>query len=242
MKRYYILTVVGLFIGSICCHAADASQGAANIPKIWTAEQAVAYAIADNPDSTIAHKRIEQAMAAATMAKAVDYPLVNVSTEYGQTNNPMYSFGTILNQGAFNNNIDFNDPGRTDNLQVKAQVKLQKSLCRNAPFYVLGPLVTDIAPGYDHITGAIGGAIAALLGLIGIVAWFPQFLTVIAGTIPVMLLLGGALAIYLGIDELKDTWNQEEGAEPDAAMDEDVEKYKQEISQLKEEIETLKEK
>jgi len=89
----------------------------------------------------------------------------------------------------------------------------------------------------------IGGAIAALLGLIGIVAWFPQFLTVIAGTIPVMLLLGGALAIYLGIDELKDTWKQDEGAEPDAAIDEeDVEKYKQEISELKDEIETLKEK
>jgi len=79
----------------------------------------------------------------------------------------------------------------------------------------------------------IGGAIAALLGLSGIVAWFPQFLTVIAGTIPVMLLLGGALAIYLGIDELKDTWKQEESAEPDASIDEDVEKSKKEISALK---------
>ena len=88
----------------------------------------------------------------------------------------------------------------------------------------------------------IGGAIAALLGLIGIVAWFPQFLTVIAGTIPVMLLLGGALAIYLGIDELKDTWKQDESTESDAAIDGDVEKYKQEISELKDEIETLKEK
>ena len=53
----------------------------------------------------------------------------------------------------------------------------------------------------------IGGAIAAILGCIGIVAWFPQFLTVVAGTIPIMLLLGGALAIYLGVDELKDTWS-----------------------------------
>jgi cell division protein FtsB len=88
----------------------------------------------------------------------------------------------------------------------------------------------------------IGGAIAALLGLIGIVAWFPQFLTVIAGTIPVMLLLGGALAIYLGVDELKDTWKQEEDVETEAAPDEDVEKYKQEITELKEEIETLKSK
>jgi hypothetical protein len=86
----------------------------------------------------------------------------------------------------------------------------------------------------------IGGAIAALLGLIGIVAWFPQFLTVIAGTIPVMLLLGGALAIYLGVDELKDTWKQEESTETDAAIDDNVEKYKQEISELKDEIDTLK--
>ena len=88
----------------------------------------------------------------------------------------------------------------------------------------------------------IGGAIAALLGLIGIVAWFPQFLTVIAGTIPVMLLLGGALAIYLGVDELKDTWKQEDGMETEGAADGDVAKYKQEISELKEEIETLKNK
>lgn len=86
----------------------------------------------------------------------------------------------------------------------------------------------------------IGGAIAAVLGLIGIVVWFPQFLTVIAGTIPVLLLLGGALAIYLGVDELKDTWTQEESAETEASPGEEVEKYKQEITELKEEIETLK--
>jgi outer membrane protein len=122
MKRYYILAVLGLLIGCINGHAADTSQPAANIPKIWTAEQAVAFAIAGNPDSTIARKRMEQAVAAATMVKAVDYPLVNVSTEYMQTNNPMYSFGNILNQGAFDNSINFNDPGRTDNLQVKAQI------------------------------------------------------------------------------------------------------------------------
>jgi len=54
--------------------------------------------------------------------------------------------------------------------------------------------------------------------------------------------LDGVLAIYLGIDELKDTWKQEESAEPDAAIDEDVEKSKKEISALNDEIETLKEK
>ncbi len=86
----------------------------------------------------------------------------------------------------------------------------------------------------------IGGAIAAVLGLIGIVVWFPQFLTVLAGTIPIMLLLGGALAIYLGVDELKDTWSKEETDAAEAESSEEVEKYKQEISELKEEIETLK--
>jgi hypothetical protein len=86
----------------------------------------------------------------------------------------------------------------------------------------------------------IGGAIAAVLGLIGIVAWFPQFLTVVAGTIPVMLLLGGALAIYLGVDELKDTWTQDEAESTGADNGEDVEKYKKEINELKEEIENLK--
>ena len=48
-------------------------------------------------------------------------------------------------------------PGHVPYDQIAANMKLQKRLCRNAPFYVLGPLVTDIAPGYDHITSAIGG-------------------------------------------------------------------------------------
>ena len=55
-------------------------------------------------------------------------------------------------------------PGHVPLHQVEAQVRLQKELCKGAPFYVLGPLVTDIAPGYDHITAAIGGAIAAAAG------------------------------------------------------------------------------
>ena len=55
-------------------------------------------------------------------------------------------------------------PGHVPLDQIEAQVKLAKELCGGAPFYVLGPLVTDIAPGYDHITAAIGGAIAAAAG------------------------------------------------------------------------------
>jgi phosphomethylpyrimidine synthase len=55
-------------------------------------------------------------------------------------------------------------PGHVPLDQIEANVKLQKQLTGAAPFYVLGPLVTDIAPGFDHITGAIGGAIAAWAG------------------------------------------------------------------------------
>lgn len=55
-------------------------------------------------------------------------------------------------------------PGHVPMNQIQSQVQLQKQLCDGAPFYVLGPLVTDIAPGYDHITSAIGAAMAAWAG------------------------------------------------------------------------------
>lgn len=55
-------------------------------------------------------------------------------------------------------------PGHIPLDQVEMNIKLQKQVCQGAPFYVLGPLVTDIAPGYDHIVAAIGGAIAAAAG------------------------------------------------------------------------------
>ena len=55
-------------------------------------------------------------------------------------------------------------PGHVPLDQIVANVQLEKRLCKEAPFYVLGPLVTDIAAGYDHIAGAIGGAIAAASG------------------------------------------------------------------------------
>ena len=55
-------------------------------------------------------------------------------------------------------------PGHVRLDMVADNMRLQKTICNGAPYYVLGPLVTDIAPGYDHITGAIGGAIAAASG------------------------------------------------------------------------------
>ena len=83
----------------------------------------------------------------------------------------------------------------------------------------------------------IGGAIGAVLGLIGISIWWKPFLQLLAGSIPVALLLGGGLALYLGFDELKDTWKKDETT--DTAATEDVDKYKKEIAELKGKIEKL---
>lgn len=55
-------------------------------------------------------------------------------------------------------------PGHVPLNQIAANMQVQQTICKGAPFYVLGPLVTDIAPGYDHITSAIGGAVAAMSG------------------------------------------------------------------------------
>ncbi len=85
----------------------------------------------------------------------------------------------------------------------------------------------------------IGGSVAAVIGLIGLTVWFTAFLQLLAGAIPIMLLLGGGLAIYLGFDELKDSWKKGEDEE-EAEDEQDPEKYKQEIQDLKKEIETLK--
>ncbi len=86
----------------------------------------------------------------------------------------------------------------------------------------------------------IGGAVGAVLGLIGLSIWWQPFLQLLAGAIPIMLLLGGGLALYLGFDELKDTWKKDEPVETPNKEEEDVEKYKKEIDELKKEIDTLK--
>ena len=86
----------------------------------------------------------------------------------------------------------------------------------------------------------IGGAIAVVLGVIGLWVWFTPFLQILAGAIPAMLLLGGGLAIYLGFDELKDNWKKEDVSVDSSAPAEDVEKYKKEIDDLKKEIDSLK--
>ena len=78
----------------------------------------------------------------------------------------------------------------------------------------------------------VGGAIAAVIGVIGLAVWFGEFLQLIAGVVPAMLLLGGGLALYLGFDELKDTWKNDDGVE--ATSDKDR------IAELEKELEELK--
>jgi len=71
-----------------------------------------------------------------------------------------------LTSRAWNKNVQVivEGPGHMPLDQIPANMKMQQQICKGAPFYVLGPLVTDIAPGYDHITAAIGGAVAAASG------------------------------------------------------------------------------
>jgi arginine exporter protein ArgO len=83
----------------------------------------------------------------------------------------------------------------------------------------------------------IGGVVAAALGIIGISLWFGAFVTLLKGAVPVMLIMGGALAIYIGFDELKDSWKNDAD---DSNAEDSPEKYQQEIDDLKKEVETLK--
>ncbi len=86
------------------------------------------------------------------IADATDRPQIIELTTLGKLQK------RALNKGV---QVIIEGPGHVPLNQVEANVILEKELCNGAPFYVLGPLVTDVAPGYDHITAAIGGALAA---------------------------------------------------------------------------------
>jgi hypothetical protein len=81
----------------------------------------------------------------------------------------------------------------------------------------------------------IGGAIAVLLGIVGLAVWFNQFLIILAGCIPPVLLLGGGLALYLGFDELKDSWKKDDGIDVPAPHED-----KEKIQALEKELDELK--
>lgn len=116
-----IRTVCVLFlIACVSPALADEGDSASAQPTIWTARQAVQFALTHSPDSQVAIQRIAAARAMVDQVKAGYYPQIGLNAEYAQTNNPMYSFGNILNQGQFDPSIDFNNPGRTDNLNLRA--------------------------------------------------------------------------------------------------------------------------
>ena len=89
---------------------------------------------------------------------------IDDSTDAGQISE-LIELGA-LTERAWKRNVQVmvEGPGHMAINEIEANMKLQKRICHNAPFYVLGPLVTDIFPGYDHITSAIGGAVAASSG------------------------------------------------------------------------------
>jgi len=87
-----------------------------------------------------------------------------------------------------------------------------------------------------------GGIIALVLGVIGLFAWWGDFLEVLKGSIPIMLILGGALATYLGYEEYKDKQTMESLSESEEDLKQEVERLKKELEELKEKKEEGKEK
>ncbi|MBU4563840.1 MAG: hypothetical protein KMY53_08035 [Desulfarculus sp.] len=92
----------------------------------------------------------------------------------------------------------------------------------------------------------VGGLIALLLGIIGIFAWWDEFLWLLKGVIPPILILGGVLATYLGAEEMKDKKRAEsesamEPFSPASAGDEEAERYKKEVAELKAKLAAMEE-
>lgn len=123
--KWFGIAVVRMILVFCLCYAlvhVPAAFAQEAVPDVWTGPEAVQFALKNNPDAQIALKRIASSAAAIKEAKAAFYPQLGVQAGYSRTNNPMYSFGNILNQGVFSNSIDFNDPGETDDLQFMLQL------------------------------------------------------------------------------------------------------------------------
>jgi len=112
-----------VFCLSLLPQATIGAPPAGNIPEKWSVQEAVSYALANNPDTRAALERMAASEADLKAARSAFYPQLGLAVEYSRTNNPMYSFGNILNQGMFTNSIDFNDPGTTDTLQTKGIIQ-----------------------------------------------------------------------------------------------------------------------
>jgi uncharacterized protein (DUF3084 family) len=93
------------------------------------------------------------------------------------------------------------------------------------------------------MTVLVGGAAALILGLIGFIAWWKEFFIILKGAIPLALLLGGALAVYVGIDEVKDKMREEKEKEKEELNKtrEELEKARAEAEKMREELEKMRE-
>ena len=121
LAKVAVLTIMSI---CLCCALLPAQTVLAkdSVPDVWTGPDAVRFALKNNPDAQIALKRIASSAVAIEQANAAFFPHLGAQAGYFRTNNPMYSFGNILNQGVFSNSIDFNDPGETDDLQFMIQL------------------------------------------------------------------------------------------------------------------------
>jgi len=120
------LNLIPLTLFLLVCFAVPvtaADEQSPPVPAVWTVQEAVRFALDNSPDSRITRQRIDAARALVEQTRAAFYPRVGVSSQYSQTNTPMYSFGNILNLGEFNQTINFNDPGRTDDLNLTAGIE-----------------------------------------------------------------------------------------------------------------------
>ncbi|MGI9535719.1 MAG: TolC family protein [Desulfocapsaceae bacterium] len=125
LKSYGLNRLLWSLVLLFICHLMSVNTVAETLepPEVWTSREAVIFGLRNNPDSRIALQRIASARASQVEADALlKHPRLDLSASYGQTNNPLYSFGNILNQRAFSNDIDFNNPGRTDDLNLKAEL------------------------------------------------------------------------------------------------------------------------
>jgi len=121
MGMLFTSVLTGIFVLSLSL-TAPAANNMLQVPEIWTLRNSVQFSLANSPDSRVARQHMAIAAASVDQARVDYYPQVDISAQYGQTNNPMYSFGNILNHGVFTPNINFNDPGRSDNLNVRVDV------------------------------------------------------------------------------------------------------------------------
>lgn len=124
MPTQYLRTIILLAL-LVCAGNVFANTATDQIPtppSAWSAHEAVRFALANNPDSKVGMQRLIAAQAAIDLERSSQLPQVTLSSQYSQTNAPMYSFGNILNQGEFSQTINFNEPGRTDSLSGAVQL------------------------------------------------------------------------------------------------------------------------